>query len=149
MHFYLLIGLKAGPNVIGRLVELIPEKDYDRPLSEDRFTPREVMAHLADWEPILRDRVRTAVENPGATIAAHDEGQMAIDHKYAESNIGEQTRLFQEERAKTVAYAENLTPEQLCQAVMHPERGRLTTEELIGMLLGHDMYHVEQLVAYL
>ncbi|HVT11163.1 MAG TPA: DinB family protein [Fimbriimonadaceae bacterium] len=149
MHFYMLTGLKAGPRVIGRLVELIPEKDRDRPLSEGRFTPREVVAHLADWEPILRERVRVAVETPGAAIAAYDEGQMAIDHKYAESNIGEQSRLFQDERVKTVAYLESLTQEQLGHTVVHPERGRMTTEDLIGMLIGHDMYHVEQLVAYL
>ena len=33
--------------------------------------------------------------------------------------------------------------------VLYPERGVQTVEDLANMLLGHDMYHVEQLSAYL
>lgn len=149
MHYYVKVGLQSGPAVICRLAALIPAADLDRPLSEDRFTPREVVAHLADWEPIMRERIRTGAESPGSTIVAYDEGQMAIDNKYSETDIEEQGRIFGEERAKTVAYVGTLTPEQLRNTVMHPQRGVLTTEDWVGMLLGHDMYHVEQLTTYL
>lgn len=149
MHFYLLEGLKAGPIAISRLAASIPELDRDRPLSADRFTPREVVAHLADWEPIMRDRVRAAAESPGSTIAAYDEGQMALDNKYSETDMEEQARILREERAKTVAYVQTLSPEQLGHTVIHPQRGVQTGEDLVAMLLGHDMYHVEQLTAYL
>ncbi len=148
MHAYLLPCLNFGPLVIQRLVGQIPESRIDH-AEEGRFTPREVVAHLADWEPIMRDRVRTAVESPGSTIASYDEGQMAIDHAYAKTDIREQAQLFVEERRKTTQYVMGLAPELLKQTVKHPERGIQSVEDLVGMLLGHDMYHVEQLSAYL
>lgn len=135
--------------MIARLVGQIDESQYEKPLEEGRFTPREVVAHLADWEPIMRDRIRQAVESPGSTIEAFDEGQMAIDHGYAKTDIHERARVFHQERSKTTHYVEGLTGDELKRAVTHPERGRQTAEDLVGMLLGHDMYHVEQLSGYL
>ena len=147
MHAYLLSSLNFGPVVVERLVAALPESAYDTPTAEDRFTPREIVAHLADWEPIMRDRIRAAVESPGSTIQAYDEGRMAIDRAYARSDIHTQTKLFVEERKKTAEYANRLTQDQLRQTVTHSERGLQTAEDLIGTLIGHDMYHVEQLSA--
>ncbi|MFI5386013.1 MAG: DinB family protein [Fimbriimonadales bacterium] len=149
MHSYLLPCLNFGPVVIQRLVARIAEPDLDKPLSENRFSPREIVAHLADWEPILRGRIRAAVEAPGSTIQVYDEGRMAIDHDYANTDIQEQSRLLRREREKTADYARSLNIEELKRTVTHPERGLMSAEDLVGMLLGHDMYHVEQLSEYL
>ena len=149
MHAYLLPCLDFGPAVVDRLIRSIPVSKYDKAAGEGRFTPREIAAHLADWEPIMRDRIKTAVDSPGVAIAAYDEEQMAIDHGYASSDIRQQCDLFITERRKTTAYVKSLTPDLLQQAVTHPERGRQTVEDLAGMLLGHDMYHIEQLSSLL
>lgn len=97
----------------------------------------------------MRDRVRAAVESPGSTIQAYDEEQMALDHAYTKSDVVEQAQHFIDERKKTTLYVSSLSPEELARSVIHPERGPQSAEDLAGTLLGHDMYHVEQLSAYL
>jgi hypothetical protein len=149
VHSYLIPGISLAPVVIERLVTLLWPSDYDRVLEQGRFTPREIVAHLADWEPIMRDRIVAAVDSPGSVIPAYDEAQMALDHGYAATDIVEQAKLFHEERKKTVKYVAGLSAEELARSVTHPERGVLTADDLAGLLLGHDMYHVEQLSAYL
>lgn len=149
MNAYLPIGLPLAPSVYRRLTATIPASRYDEELVEGRFTPREVIAHVADWEPILRERMKTAIASPGAAIQGIDEGQMAIDHNYKGSNVEEQLRIFERERKITTEFINGLTPEDYDKFALHSERGRITVADMANMLLGHDIYHLDQLSAYL
>jgi hypothetical protein len=106
---------------------------------------REVIAHLADWEPIMLTRIKTGVENPGATINAYDEGKMAIDHNYAESDPVERLRAWKSDRAKSIEYIKGLGEEDFAKLVVHPERGHMLVGDIAHMLVSHDIYHLEQL----
>lgn len=149
MHPYLLRSLSNGPTVMQRIVRLIPADRYDAALIAERFTIREVIAHLADWEPLFRGRMEIAFATPNAKIVSYDEGQRALDLKYAEANIDVQLELFATERAKTKAFVSKLDPVQVRQQYVHPELGPMTIEDQANMLIAHDMYHIEQLSAYL
>jgi hypothetical protein len=141
---YLLEGLRFTPTILRRQMTGLPEKALDERQAE-RFTPRELIAHLADWEPILRARAETAVSSPGSKIEAYDEGDLAVANSYATSDWRERLEVFQREREETVRFYGALSPVEMSAFVLHPERGRLTTYDLAVMMLGHDVYHVEQL----
>jgi hypothetical protein len=149
MNAYLLPSLEFGPLVVRRLLDRLPAGRLDEALHPDRFTAREVVAHLADWEPIMRDRIRIALDQPGAEIPAYDEGQMALDHRYAEQDPAAQAEVFIRERAETAAFLRGLAAEDWGKHAFHPERGRQSVEDLANLLLGHDLYHIEQLTEYL
>src|SRR5580658_3284647 len=104
MNPYLLPAIESGPKVIELLLKQIPPAMWDTALDPDRFTVREVIAHLADWEPIMRHRIQLAVDAPGSTIEAHDEGQMAVDNGYDRLDPAEQAELFRHERHITAEY---------------------------------------------
>jgi hypothetical protein len=149
MNPYLLPTIEFGPVVVRRLITLIPRDQLDVSLDEGRFTPRQVVAHLADWEPILRQRIATACSQPGSTIEAYDEVAMAAERGYSQSDPVEQLEIFERERQVTARFLRTLEGEVWSNAVRHPERGDQTTEDLANLLLGHDLYHIEQLSAYL
>jgi hypothetical protein len=150
MNFYLMISIEFGPQVIRRLVDQLDPADWDRRLNPDRFTPREVVAHVADWEPIMRGRIRTALREPGSPILAYDEGQLALDHKYSETDPVEQAEAFIRERRTTAELLRQIDSEEEWQRVAtHPERGSQSVEDQANLLLGHDLYHIEQLAEYL
>lgn len=149
MNFYLFAGLEAGPTILHRLMERMTPAQWDVTLTEGRFTPREVIAHLADWELILRQRIQTIISTPGVTLEAYDEGEMAITNDYAHSDVGEQSARFAAERSATVAFLRTLRPDDWNLVGLHPERGSLSAGDQANMLLGHDLYHIEQLSAYL
>ena len=149
MNPYLISAIEFGPAVVRRIVNLIPADRLDEAIEPDRFTPREVIAHLADWEPIDRDRLTSGVEMPGSTIQPYAEAQMAVDHDYAHSNLASELERYTNERKITAEYMRRLTSEDMAKSVNHPERGIQTVSDLCGVILGHDVYHIEQLSAYL
>jgi len=149
MNAYLPISIEFGPVVIQRLLRQISLDQMDRQMHPGRFTPREVVAHLADWEPIMRERIRQAVTNPGSTLVVYDEDQMAIENRYSKSDPNEQCALFARERSDTAEYIKTLSQDDLRKTVHHPERGERTADDLANLLLGHDLYHIEQLSEYL
>ncbi len=146
MNPYLLPGMEKGPEVLLKLTLMVPESLWDVPTGPDRFSVREVAAHMADWEPIMRGRIEQAAANPGSVITAYDEGQMALNGKYAERNPIEQLELFRKERAITTALVKALSPTVMKNVVLHPERGEVSAEDLANFLVGHDMYHVDQVL---
>ncbi len=149
MNVYLVPALEFSPVVFERLLNQIPLSRLDEAITEERFTPREVLAHMADWEPIMRSRIQQACEQPGSIIEVFDESEMAISHAYAESDPREQSLLFRRERQITVAFVRSITAEDRVKTATHPERGVLSVDDLANVLLGHDLYHIEQLSAYL
>jgi len=149
MNPYLLNTLELGPVVVRRILDQVPISRLDEALVAGRFTVREVIAHLADWEPIMRGRILSAATTPGVTIEVFDEGEMAIKNGYAASNPWDQIELFHRERHATAAFVRSLDAEDWQQIAHHPERGPLSAEDLTNLLLGHDLYHIEQLSAYL
>lgn len=149
MNPYLLPVVDFGPKVIARTFAQIPAVSWDIPTAPGRFTPREVIAHLADWEPILLARMQTALERSGTTIEAYDEGLMAEENGYRHLDPQEQIRLFIERRATTTTWLRDLPAGAFSRSVLHPERGVMTIEDQANMLLGHDLYHIEQLTACL
>lgn len=150
MNRYLIPGLKLSPDVFKRIIDRIPDDKLDVPTHPDRFTPREIIAHMADWEPIMRDeRMKCALDRPGETFEAYDEGQRAIDQKYIELDVNEQLRKFAMERAETVAWVRKVPTEAWDNVAHHPEAGDMRLSEIVNMIVGHDMYHLEQLSAVL
>lgn len=149
MNPYLIQGLRLSPVALARLLGAIPVGQYDLAREAGRFTPREVIAHLADWEPILRGRIQQGAAHSGAAIETYDESARALEQNYAGCDVREATNRFRAEREHTVAVVEALSPADLAKTILHPERGPLTVADLAEMILGHDVYHIEQLSAYL
>jgi len=132
-----------------RLVNLIPDSKIDTPLEFGRFTVREVIAHLADWEQLYRGRMDRALARPYTSIVVHDEGQRAIEMGYSKSNLYEQLNIFSAQRQKTRILLSSLTELELEKCFINPVLGPISIMEQANIILAHDMYHVEQLTAYL
>jgi len=148
MKAYLFPGLTLSPLVVRRIARQTPADRMDVETGPGRFTPREVIAHLADWEPILLGRMRQCVSDPGSKIKAYDEEQMAVDNGYATSDPDTMVERFVQARQATVTWLESLTPEQWTSQAVHEERGPMSVLDMANAMVGHDMYHIEQLTAY-
>src|SRR5437016_5083540 len=126
MHPYLFPGLELSPKAFERIVSQIPEKRYDERTDPSRFTLREAMAHIADWEPIFLQRIQAGVNQPGANVQGMDETQRAIDQKYVSWDVKESLAIYAEARAQTIIYLKALTTAQWDSIAVHNEKGPLT-----------------------
>ncbi|MBS1713345.1 MAG: DinB family protein [Armatimonadetes bacterium] len=148
MKPYLFPGLTLSPHILRRAVQAMPSNLKDVPTHPGRFTPREVVAHMADWEPILLGRMKQCVEAPGSAIKAYDEEQMALDNGYASCDLMAKLAEFEEARKKTVEWLMTLSDEQWKATAVHEERGPMSVMDTANSMVGHDVYHIEQLTAY-
>lgn len=144
---YIFGALESGPAIIDRLIHRLPASKLDDRPDPDRFTVREVICHLADWEPFFLERLKGAVTEDNFQIVAYDEGQLAIENGYATQDVGAAIERYKAGRKQYIAYAASLSEADLDRPAYHPERGHLTAADLIDIVVGHDVYHVDQLSA--
>ena len=146
-NYYLQI--ENTPSTLIRMVDAIRPDLYDTSLEGDRFTLKEVIAHLADLEQTWLDRITTAIEFPGKTVEDFDEAGRAIEHKYAEKDIHHELEVFDNRRRDTVDYLLRLADDDWANTITHPEKGEMTILEIVQYITGHDLYHVHQVSQYL
>ena len=109
---YLDTGLSFGPTILKRMIEEIDASRHDERLAPDRFSVREVAAHMADLEPVIHGRMEQALANPGSEVANWDQDKEAIAKNYAAWDVSDSLEQFARRRAKTVELFESLTGEQ-------------------------------------
>jgi hypothetical protein len=142
---YLVEALAAMPGLVREPASRIDAGTAGRPTGPGRFSPVEVLAHLADWEPIFRARMEQAARSPGLPVQAYDEGERAERLDYAAWPIERSLAQWAEERSETVRFLEALAGAGWACTVLHPERGELTVLQQAATLVGHDVYHLAQL----
>ena len=145
---YLLGALAAAPDVFEfSLRDLTTDESDFRPDAE-RFTIREVVAHLADWDAIFLERLRrTRAENEPLLLEI-DEGELAIQHDYARAETAEKLRIFRATRAQMCEFAGDVAADEWQRVCQHPRAGRLTLEALAMLVVMHDVYHLRQIVQW-
>ena len=145
---YILHGLRATPDVLEHLMRDATEADYDRRPDPDRFTLREVIAHLADWEGVWLERATRMVTEDRPSLPSYDEGQWAIDHNYSALEVAGQLAKFRDGRAGFAAYLNDLGPEQWDRVGVR-EFGPISVAQQCALVIGHDGYHLKQVCDWL
>lgn len=142
IHTYLLIDLESAPAVLARLVAGVT--DWDRRPDPDRFTLREMVAHLADWDGVFLGRLTQTRDEENATLRGMDEGQVAVDNDYTQADPQECLARYAAGRKETVAFLRGLSPEQWGRSGTHTEVGPISMETQAVLIAVHDGYHRQQ-----
>ena len=147
---YLLIDLESAPDVLARLLANVADPvAFDRQPDPKRFTLREMLAHVADWEAVFLKRLTQTRDEENPTLQGLDEGQIALDHDYAHADPPECLARYQTGRGKIVAFLRELSPEQWERGGIHTEVGPVTIAEQAVLIAAHDGYHREQALQWL
>lgn len=142
---YLFTALESAPDLFDTLLHGLTEEEADRRPDPERFTIREIMAHLADWEPVFLGRLHRICAENVPVLEGYDEGQWAIDHDYAHTDPLAQSRLFRARRAEMVAFLRERSPADWQRRGDRPEIGMVTVEAIALLIPLHDLYHLRQI----
>ena len=147
---YLFDGLGASPGTMGRLVKDYPPQSpfWDVRPDEDRLSSREILAHLATWEGLLVERLKRIREEENPLFVHPGESVLALRHGYATSDPVVQLGLWKARRGHTLDILRDLAPEEWKRCESR-NIGLVSIEELAVLMLGHDGYHVRQMVEWL
>jgi hypothetical protein len=149
VYRYLLIDLESAPDVLALMLTGVTDSSiYDRRPDPERFTLREMIAHLADWERVFLGRLIQTRDDDNPTLQGLDEGQVALDNNYAQAAPAECLIRYRENRAKLVSFLRSLSPEQWARSGNHTELGPITITAQAVLIAAHDGYHREQTVRY-
>jgi hypothetical protein len=146
---YLIRALSFGPSIVARIVGQIDASRYDTHSDPERFTLREAVAHLAEWDAIDLNRIKQIVSRPGSDIEPFDEVELAEKNDYGSLDVHQQLELFAQRRVATIAFLETVPPEKWGLSAVHAEKGPLTVYDMANLIVAHDTYHIEHLTQYL
>lgn len=135
--------LEATPGRVAALVETLGEQGLGTPFGPDKWTGREVVAHMADVEIGTGFRIRQVVSEPDHVIQPFDQEAWARPYPGLDARMA--VRTLAALRPWNLSYYRALSPSDLARVALHPERGEESVETLIRMQAGHDRNHLAQL----
>ncbi len=140
--------LTATPAVLAALLAGLPPAAVERQ-DAGGWSPRDLVAHLADRGRIQRARVERLIAAPGATIEDSDEHATLAASGLRSRPLAELLATLARERAADVQRYAALSPERLEHTGVHSVAGAITAAQLINQAAYHDLQHVRQIAATL
>ena len=138
-----LLVLESTPARLQDFAKRIGRSRISQPRMLGKWSPREILVHLADCELAFGFRYRQALAEQNHTVQPFDQDLWA--KSYAVYGAEEALETFSALRRWNLTLLRSLTSEQLGKSVLHPERGQMTVKTLLETAAGHDINHLRQL----
>ena len=125
------------------LIETIgPEKSAARP-APGKWSPAEILCHLADCELVFGFRLRQTLAEDAPTIQPFDQEKWA--ETYLAIGAEQALATFSTLRRWNLLLLAAALPDAANRPVTHPERGQMTFQTIVDTMAGHDLNHLAQL----
>jgi len=141
-HDALIEQYLAGPDLLRRAVAgMTKEQLVARPIP-GKWSTKEVVCHLADYEPIYADRMKRVIALKEPELLKGDPGLFAARLAYDQRDVQEELALIELTRRQMGRILGSLTPDDFQRKGAHSRDGALTLEELLKRITGHIPHHV-------
>jgi hypothetical protein len=138
----LLNDYLVGPQLLTRAVrDMSAEQLQARPVP-GKWSTLEVVCHLADFEPVLADRMKRIIALDRPQLLGADENRFAATLAYHEREVAEELALIEMTRTQMARILRNLPPEAMSRVGVHSERGPRTLEQMLTGAINHIPHHV-------
>jgi DinB superfamily len=102
-----------------------------------------VVCHLADFDPILADRMKRIIAEDKPQLLGASENKFAAALAYHERDLEEELGIIDNTRRQMARILRTLPAEALERVGIHNERGPLTLERVVGLANNHIPHHVK------
>ena len=133
----------AGPAILRQAVAgMTHEQLLARPVP-GKFSTLEVVCHLADFDPILADRIKRVIAEEKPTLIGADENRFAAALAYHDRDLEEELTIVELTRRQLARILRKLPESALQRQGIHSERGPRTLEQLLTGATAHIVHHVK------
>lgn len=137
------------PDTVAHIVsEQTPERMRTRPF-DGKWTPNEIVGHLADAEWVFGFRMRLILSEDQPTILGMDQELWVSSQRHNEQEPAKLVESFCTLRRINLVLWKRMTPADLERTGQHSERGPESLGVMLGMVAGHDLSHVDQIKRYI
>lgn len=146
---YLWRGVESNARVMNFLLRDLPADSpyWDARPDANRFSLREVVAHLVDYDSVSRERFERIIREDKPELPNWDEDEAA--QHYDARNPKHQLENLLVSRQELAVWLEGLSDKEWKRTGSRPRVGEFSVEEGVALFLGHDAYHLEQIAAWL
>ncbi|MEO7192965.1 MAG: DinB family protein [Vicinamibacterales bacterium] len=121
----------------------LTDEMWSRPLAAGKWTMRQVMVHVAQWEMIWAVRIRCAVWTPDYVMQSIEQDDLMFEAEVVDGPMA--CRAFDSVRRMNIAAAKGLTRTERRRAAQHAAIGTVRVDDLLVTLAGHSIHHLRQL----
>jgi len=130
---------------IEKITDELGSERADSPPAPGKWSPREIVCHLADCEIAFGFRLRQTLAEDHHTIQPFDQAKWG--ENYSAYEMQDALATFGTSRSWNLALLRSLSPEAYARPATHPERGPMTFRTIVETMAGHDLNHIGQLEA--
>jgi len=135
--------LAATPIEISRLILAIGAENENTSPAPGKWSPAEIVAHLADCELVFGFRLRQTLAENAPIIQPFDQDKWAATYMGVPAR--QALEVFTALRGWNLRLIGLALPEAAERPVSHPERGTMTFLTIVETMAGHDLNHLAQL----
>ncbi len=132
-----------GPRTLRQAVAgMTREQLLAKPIA-GKWSTLEVVCHLADFDPILADRMKRVIAEDNPTLIGADENKFAAALGYQDRDVEEELTIIEKTRQQMGRILRKLPAAALQRIGQHNERGQVTLERLLTTATNHIPHHVK------
>ncbi len=141
-----LDALKRGSALLEHVTRDMGDAALRARPQPEKWSPIEIVAHLADTELVYGYRIRQVLADSNPTFAPIDQDAWAEQFHYREAALADKLELFRTARKATLNLLSRAKPEDLERKGFHPEyQKHYTLGDLVQRLADHDANHLGQI----
>lgn len=137
-----LEALEKTPDALQKLATLIPAERWEQRPSADRYSPRELLYHLAEVEEAFYQRYRLIAEQQHPQLTVYDPHDALSEARFAGGSVQEGIARFTEARSRSLQYLRNLSADARDRTGVHPEFGEWSIFQQVQLCVAHDLLHL-------
>jgi len=133
----------AGPELLREAVRGMPSEALDARPIPGKWSTRQVVCHVADFEPVYVDRMKRVLAEDEPTFFGGDPDQFAARLGYERRDVETELAMIAAVRRHMTEILRGVPPEDFQRQGIHSEAGRMSLEALLRQITGHIPHHVE------
>jgi hypothetical protein len=138
----LIKAYAAGPELLQNAVVGMTPAEFDARPIPGKWSTREVICHIADFEPVYADRMKRVIAEHEPTMFSGDPDLFAKSLAYDVRDLANELAMIAAIRRHVSDILRALPESALARVGMHSEAGPLTLEKLLRNVTQHIPHHV-------
>lgn len=138
----LLKHYENGSDLLKTTIAGMREDQLDLTPVPGKWSVRQVVCHIADFEPVYADRMKRVLVEDNPTMFGGDPDVFAAGLHYEKRSVHEELELISVVRRQMAVILRNTDVEDFQRTGVHSEAGPLTLETLLERITRHIPHHM-------
>lgn len=132
----------AGPQQLRQAISGLTAEQLDATPVPGKWSTRQVVCHIADFEPVYADRMKRVIAEDEPTFFGGDPDVFAARLAYAQRDVEEELQLIEAVRRHVARILRTLPPADFERRGNHSVDGPITLATLLERITNHIPHHI-------